>query len=523
MGIYGCQFELYPIISLSGEEEYEVRDTMPHFMFYRRLKEGIDIYCTACHQREIVEKNAFGYSAHKLGHKEKGICPICGEAVTFMSMGYGRKTLHRYANYVFIRDEGENQVCIECCGVRLNFEDDDMEPQLDAREKAIYYLSPGDVTRYVSHWCWGVGPDFKEVMKINEPHFYSLWCGGWTDNRYYTVGLDKLEDTFLKYALKGMPQIPERLVSYLCRYALHPNIEYLYKGGFEELGNAVVEGGYGVRINWRSDNLQKMLRLDKYELNSLKGCSAVEYNSYIVIRRELPGVKTEKIFDYWRIFGSRINYLQDIKRMSGLSFKDTISYVEKQSKKSETSLSNTLIAYKDYLHDCTLLDYKMHGTVLFPKNLFEAHDRTARAIIIENDKKAAEQLEKADSQRSWLPYLDKERGLAVVLPRAISEIVEEGRALEHCVASYAERHAKGVLHIVFLRKLSEPLKPYYTIEVSTDGRIVQCRGFANNVVRNGGTPKPQEIIDFEKDYQKYLIEALAESKRKKHKKARKSA
>ena len=161
--------------------------------------------------------------------------------------------------------------------------------------------------------------------------------------------------------------------------------------------------------------------------------------------------------------------------------------------------------------------------MLFPKNLFEAHDRTARAIIIENDKKAAEQLEKADSQRSWLPYLDKERGLAVVLPRAISEIVEEGRALEHCVASYAERHAKGVLHIVFLRKLSEPLKPYYTIEVSTDGRIVQCRGFANNVVRNGGTPKPQEIIDFEKDYQKYLIEALAESKRKKHKKARKSA
>ena len=55
----------------------------------------------------------------------------------------------------------------------------------------------------------------------------------------------------------------------------------------------------------------------------------------------------------------------------------------------------------------------------------------------------------------------------------------------------------GKLSIMFLRKVSEPNKPYYTVEVSQYGGIVQCRGYRNNVVQNGGEDKPQEIKDFE--------------------------
>ena len=45
--------------------------------------------------------------------------------------------------------------------------------------------------------------------------------------------------------------------------------------------------------------------------------------------------------------------------------------------------------------------------------------------------------------------------------------------------------------------------PYYTMEVSLSGKIVQCRGFRNNM-GVGSTPKPQEMIDFETEYQAYL-------------------
>ena len=41
------------------------------------------------------------------------------------------------------------------------------------------------------------------------------------------------------------------------------------------------------------------------------------------------------------------------------------------------------------------------------------------------------------------------------------------------------------------------------MEVSLSGEIVQCRGFRNNM-GVGSTPKPQEMIDFETEYQAYL-------------------
>lgn len=40
--------------------------------------------------------------------------------------------------------------------------------------------------------------------------------------------------------------------------------------------------------------------------------------------------------------------------------------------------------------------------------------------------------------------------------------------------------------------------------VNQYGGIVQCRGYRNNVVQNGGEDKPQEIKDFEQKYQRYL-------------------
>ena len=98
-------------------------------------------------------------------------------------------------------------------------------------------------------------------------------------------------------------------------------------------------------------------------------------------------------------------------------------------------------------------------------------------------------------------------------PHSLKEIEDEGRILSHCVGGYAERHAMGKLSIMFLRKVSEPNKPYYTVEVSQYGGIVQCRGYRNNVVQNGGEDKPQEIKDFEQKYQRYLDRVFAEKQK----------
>lgn len=51
------------------------------------------------------------------------------------------------------------------------------------------------------------------------------------------------------------------------------------------------------------------------------------------------------------------------------------------------------------------------------------------------------------------------------------------------------------------------------LEVSQYGGIVQCRGYRNNVVQNGGEDKPQEIKDFEQKYQRYLDMVFAEKRK----------
>ena len=71
------------------------------------------------------------------------------------------------------------------------------------------------------------------------------------------------------------------------------------------------------------------------------------------------------------------------------------------------------------------------------------------------------------------------------------ELVAEGMQLTHCVGTYAERYANFKTHIIFIRHVAAPDKPYYTMEVSIDNHIVQVRGFKNC----GQTDEVQEFVN----------------------------
>lgn len=108
---------------------------------------------------------------------------------------------------------------------------------------------------------------------------------------------------------------------------------------------------------------------------------------------------------------------------------------------------------------------------------------------------ADEQLDKMYS--SWREKLRKALAwkgddLGIFVPESLSELTYEGSELRHCVGSYRREVAQGIEGILFLRKLSSPNVPYYTIDVvkGEDGkyRVRQCHGKCNC------QPTP-EIID----------------------------
>lgn len=509
---------------LTGEESSEIERHLPQFFFYRKSSgHEYDVYCTSCKDRwaEDGRRKRITFK-----HKYNDVCPCCGEHVQVRQMDRGRTSYYCWSNFAIIRTLGYNKVRLYAVGVIQTFDEDILQPEFDAYLREEIELSPGEAHRYKEKWVPIGGWDWVELKTIREPAFYNS-AFGYADNSYHIIGEDELNQSFLKYGTSGIPAQPGLYVTYLCRLAQHPNIEYLVKGGFYSIAEAYLIGNrLNTRINWKSNDLKKMLHINRTELARLKDHGAETYCMYISFRRNLPGVDTVKCIDYFDEFFNCDYYLDTISQNYGVTWKETMDYLRKQ-KQPQTSSRLAVQSYKDYLDECKKLKYDLtRQNVLKPRDLWSAHERTAKILSVvtaeEKSKRLAEKLRKSDKERKGFEYVDRLRGLVIVLPKSINDIIAEGRMQNHCVAGYADRHAEGKLHILFLRRITEPKKPYYTMEVSVAGKIMQCRGYANNVEYNGGRPKPQEIKDFEEEYQEYLNGLFAERRAKKQK-VRKSA
>lgn len=117
----------------------------------------------------------------------------------------------------------------------------------------------------------------------------------------------------------------------------------------------------------------------------------------------------------------------------------------------------------------------------------EERRKLAAAADEELDKMYSSWREKLRKALAW-----KGDDLGIFVPESLSELTYEGSELRHCVGSYKREVAQGIEGILFLRKLSSPDVPYYTIDVvkGEDGkyRVRQCHGKCNC------QPTP-EIID----------------------------
>lgn len=117
-------------------------------------------------------------------------------------------------------------------------------------------------------------------------------------------------------------------------------------------------------------------------------------------------------------------------------------------------------------------------SVLFPKNCTAAHNREAERIQKINDA----QKNKAFCM-AYIGFAKKaalsNKKLQIVCPKRANDLVDEGKALHHCVGSYIDSVAEGKCLIVFVRRVEEPKKPYVTLEVR-DGKIAQIHGDRNS-------------------------------------------
>lgn len=326
---------------------------------------------------------------------------------------------------------------------------------------------------------------------IREPVFYTQPYG-YANNNYKTLNLDAIKKSCVKYCC--YEEAPQMLIEYLHLYCKHPNVEYLLKSGYKHLIVARCTGWWGQkqylqcsdRINWKSNNLLKMLGLSRTEFKLLTGHEEY-YEAYVEWREVFPKIKPEGLLTIAEQFKHEHGSMQSFCKDTGLK-PDRIARYLKAHKIMNWE-------YQDYLSQCKKLHYDLHDTAIsMPRRFKTVHTRCSEIIKYNATQEMQKALASNMESRQSLAFAFG--SLLIRQPENVQEIIDEGKALHHCVGGYAQRHAYGKLHIMFIRRADKPDVPFYTVEVDLLGEIVQVRGLRNCKT----TPEVDAFIEAYKDY-----------------------
>ena len=192
---------------------------------------------------------------------------------------------------------------------------------------------------------------------------------------------------------------------------------------------------------------------------------------------------------------------------------------QKQESYSAYKYSSVLNQYEDYLSMCEELDKHMDDEMVYrPRELKRRHDEAseecrirqeelrAKADKREAERKAREMRKKYPGYEELLQEIKAKYEFAndtyqIIVPENFAQITEEGMNLHHCVGNterYFDRIVSRETYICFLRKVAEPDKSYYTIEVEPGGTIRQHRGMYDE------EPEIEQVKPFLKLWQKEI-------------------
>lgn len=297
------------------------------------------------------------------------------------------------------------------------------------------------------------------------------------------------------------------LVAYLAAWRKHSNLENLIMQGcgklIEELISADQYSSSYARhkgiprleqIDWKETKPNRMLHLSKEEFRKhAKVLSADMLKCVCAVRK--AGIEMSIERD-WPVLKKHGNYfVGELLAMNEPKwFWKTVAYLDKD----RASLST----YRDYIKMARENGQDLENQqVRFPKDLKKAHDeavkqykhKVSKALV----KGFAVQLEHLQ-QYAW-----EHDGILIRPARDENELVIEGKILSHCVATYAESHAKGRTAIFFIRKAEQPDEPWYTLEFNEETlKVNQNRG-KHNCQK---TPEVQAFEDAWLEHVKAIIE-----------------
>lgn len=506
--------ENWPTVTEADVEA--INAIFPHYLFFRWEKNAVEERSSCCRRfhrttfplRTETPEDREHFGA--LRHKERGVCPFCGAKVTMIDLkkAKGRKQL-RSVDFVTVLHNGtDGALYADALAVRKNYETEvDLTAAPEYWCSSGYRFAPGEVLQ-LDHQVGGDAPYPKwergklgRKKRVQEPFKFG-YISFYNHEPYRVLHRETVQENELfRYCeyfgawqyrplgARGYAVYFSDLISYLTAAAIYPRqVEMLVKAGLFEPVQALIDvrKKWADAFSWEEPDVRKSMRLTPPELREFLQSASGARMEWLCARNAAE--KCGKVWsldrarEWCRVWGEPLEALR-LCRKYRIDPERLERYLRGQALGVEPVFEiNTLLEmYRDYLDAAYEAGRCMeHGKVLWPDDLPRAHD----AVTAERNRlldAAAPRSERAkDLKARREKYEFGHDGLCIVFPATAGAIKREGKALDHCVGGYAERHVKGVLSIVFLRRADAPHVPYVTIEMHGN-RIVQIHGYKNDI------------------------------------------
>ena len=216
----------------------------------------------------------------------------------------------------------------------------------------------------------------------------------------------------------------------------------------------------------KGKNFQEIFGVEKKYLSFMQEMNISPYEWKIMQICPVLDKEALKYFDAWcDIYYS---YYEELVRVYHMNLKDLYNYLMREE--VEYWLFPNYIDYID-MAKTMRLDLKKKD-VLFPKNFTEAHDKLYQEMEIMKDPEIDSKIKSLSNVLSLNDYEDDEY---VIYPASsIEDLIEESQGQHNCVRTYGSKIASVDSEIYFMRKKSDALHSFVTIEV-IDKKVVQAR------------------------------------------------
>lgn len=460
-------------------------------------------YCTGCSNDFPIEIKAMRtYTNNDVDvlqakHKDKVFCPCCGRVVTKRYAGISRPDM--YANVAEFKVDKSGALIVYVYRFTYEFS---RNFHICTPSWTCWQIGYFDMHRYF-HMLYGwwnnyayTGDNytnellFTNEQKVNNPFYF------YQNN---TEGIicfepDKaLRKSNLKYSclIEYMGETNAvDMFKYLNFYCSYPEItEKLMKEGYKDIVKQYFYGNFSGCFNFKGKNVNDFFKLDKVHMKALNTYKADFYRDNLKAMQFIQNNNIKLNREAFKFLSEHCDYLNLIQILiQFMGIQKLMTYVEKQGllcacRNNYVTYSYLFFSnYKDYIEQCRMLEYDLNDrNITVPMNLFQAHQQLTDLLNAQKfEKEAKAQAEKTKKFKKRLKklrvkYFFTDGNLLIRPAESYKDLQKEGTTLHHCVYSiYRNRYIKGETDILFIRRVSEPDKPFYTMEYK-NGDVIQCR------------------------------------------------